>query len=676
MEIELEHLEQNEENDNDESVTTAGDPEDYEVEGFETTTDDQHGASTDDSPPPLLVRRSNRQRFPNRRYTYQANSAITRHFSEIPEELCLYIQQVHEVTNSLETTQIDPLIPTPENWRQILSYPPHIKTLWIKSFVKELKELIKKDTVVHETPNIDDPIIPVTAKYRVKLTADGLVDKLKTRIALRGDMMRETMFTPDTWCPIAGFRALKVFLAFAAEYRQRVFQLDYVAAFLQADVLGRKFTTFPDGWKELLSDYPDLHRWLGVPLRLKKSLYGDRVANLAWDETQSKWLTSPEIGFVRLPSEGSIYIKRKNRDFIAVLNAVDDQLYFATDPSLKKWFEDATQERFDVQLLGQAVWYLQSRIIQCTDYSIILDQSRYAALVLQRYLNGTSEAAITTQMKTKYSTPTPTTAVFTRKDCSATYADVINIQAEFGFEYAAVVGSLIYLMNTYIRLNYAIRKLARFMQLPGKIHFKLLLHLLRHLQCYRLQGGIKFYSDISKSPLYSHLTSTGNNKFADYPIVVFSDASFQDCPDSGRSTGGYLIFMQGAVVDATSTMPQLVPWSTCEAEYCLASLATMAAFYIRKVYNELHGIDSDRQLTIPLGIDSQSAMDTAISYKETQRTRHFSRRFHFIRIAVASSQVILFKIDGTANCANSLTKPLPAEQLCTEALIYEVQVKP
>jgi hypothetical protein len=45
-------------------------------------------------------------------------------------------------------------------------------------------------------------------------------------------------------------------------------------------------------------------------LRLKKSLYGDRVASLAWDETQSKWLTNPEIGFARLPSEESIYISR------------------------------------------------------------------------------------------------------------------------------------------------------------------------------------------------------------------------------------------------------------------------------------------------------------------------------------------------------------------------------
>jgi hypothetical protein len=70
--------------------------------------------------------------------------------------------------------------------------------------------------------------------------------------------------------------------------------------------------------------------------------HGDRVANLAWDETQSAWLTSEEIGFQRLSSDSSIYIKRTDDEFIAVLNAVDDQLYFATNQNLKNWFEQAT----------------------------------------------------------------------------------------------------------------------------------------------------------------------------------------------------------------------------------------------------------------------------------------------------------------------------------------------
>jgi hypothetical protein len=36
---------------------------------------------------------------------------------------------------------------------------------------------------------------------------------------------------------------------FAARYKQRIYQLDYVAAFLQADIIGRKFTFLPTKWK-------------------------------------------------------------------------------------------------------------------------------------------------------------------------------------------------------------------------------------------------------------------------------------------------------------------------------------------------------------------------------------------------------------------------------------------
>jgi hypothetical protein len=63
-------------------------------------------------------------------------------------------------------------------------------------------------------------------------------------------------------------------------------------------------------------------------------------------------------------------------------------------------------------------------------------------------------------------------------------------------------------------------------------------------------------------------------------------------------------------------------------------LAAMAASFIREGHNELHGIDPDYPLTTPIGIDSESAMDTAVSYKDTQRARHFS-----IRIAIASSLI-------------------------------------
>jgi hypothetical protein len=172
------------------------------------------------------------------------------------------------------------------------------------------------------------------------------------------------------------------------------------------------------------------------------------------------------------------------------------------------------------------------------------------------------------------------------------------------------------------------------------------------------------------------MKDTGNEDMAEQPIVTFVDSSFQDCPDSGRSTGGYMIAMQGGIVDSPSIMPPIVAASTCEAEYNMFALATMGSYYVRKVYNELHGNDSDNPITIPIGTDSKSAIDTAKSEKETQRTRHIARRYHFVRSAVTSSQIKLFKIDGTINPADALTKPLPAEQLKKEAPFFEVEVDP
>jgi hypothetical protein len=59
-----------------------------------------------------------------------------------------------------------------------------------------------------------------------------------------------------------------------------------------------------------------------------------------------------------------------------------------------------------------------------------------------------------------------------------------------------------------------------------------------------------------------------------------------------------------------------------------------------------------------------------------QRTQHTARRNHFTRFAIGNSQIVLFKVDGSTNCANSLTQPLATEQLAVEAAIYEVEVDP
>jgi hypothetical protein len=153
-----------------------------------------------------------------------------------------YHNEVTAPITTLTGAGPDPFMPAPETWRSMMRLPDAIKMHWVESLKKEIKALISKETFVPETPCQDDVITPVTAKFCVKLQAFGSIDKLKTRIALRGDLLKELIDAPDTWCRIAGFLPLKMFLAMATYYKERIYQLNHVSAFLQADCVGRKFT--------------------------------------------------------------------------------------------------------------------------------------------------------------------------------------------------------------------------------------------------------------------------------------------------------------------------------------------------------------------------------------------------------------------------------------------------
>jgi hypothetical protein len=167
-------------------------------------------------------------------------------------------------------------------------------------------------------------------------------------------------------------------------------------------------------------------------------------------------------------------IRTTTKRWIYLYEKIKTRSHDGPQPELKEWFEKATQQRFDVTMLGQATRYLQSRITQLADYSIILDQSRYAALVTTRYLLPLNHDGIKLQRKAMYASPLPALPAFTKNDCSDNYAAVMRLQEEFNFEYAAAIGSLIWLMNTFVKLCFAFRKLEKVYAVPRKASFRIL----------------------------------------------------------------------------------------------------------------------------------------------------------------------------------------------------------
>ena len=98
---------------------------------------------------------------------------------------------------------------------------------------------------------------------------------------MRGDLQAE-LVDFDTWCPMAGYRELKLFLAYATEQKCRIYQIDFIGAFLHAVSRNKTYTVLPQEWKEL---FPDLQEWFGVPLLLLKSVYGVVDGPRNWDDT-------------------------------------------------------------------------------------------------------------------------------------------------------------------------------------------------------------------------------------------------------------------------------------------------------------------------------------------------------------------------------------------------------
>ena len=95
----------------------------------------------------------------------------------------------------------------------------------------------------------------------------------------------------------------------------------------------------------------------------------------------------------------------------------------------------------------------------------------------------------------------------------------------------------------------------KFSSNTGKLHFEGLIHLLRYIRD-KKNFGIKYHSKIEDAPisdlLIQAIIETKNQ------LMVLSDNICKDFPDTGRSTGVYIVFYQGVPIDDCTHVPGAV----------------------------------------------------------------------------------------------------------------------
>ena len=137
-------------------------------------------------------------------------------------------------------------IPETRNFAEVKKLSENIRKPWLKATFKEIKNLINNQTFLIEDQNEGGPVNTCMDVYKANIKSDGILDKLKLRIVVRGDLQNKEM-VGDTWSPTASLRTLKYFLADEAKHKARVHQLDFIGVFLKAKVKNRVLSSWTLG---------------------------------------------------------------------------------------------------------------------------------------------------------------------------------------------------------------------------------------------------------------------------------------------------------------------------------------------------------------------------------------------------------------------------------------------
>ncbi|KAI5336535.1 hypothetical protein L3X38_015803 [Prunus dulcis] len=272
-------------------------------------------------------------------------------------------------------------------------------------------------------------------------------------------------------------------------------------------------------------------------------------------------------------------------------------------------------QHYEMSDLGLLYHFLGMGVLQ-TDKHIFLHQKKYALKVIEKF-----------GLKDCKSVVTPLVA--SERLCKEDGSEATNES-----EYRQIVGSLLYLTATRPDIMFASSLLARFMHNPTRKHMGTAKRVLRYIQG-TLDYGIEFRTGKSAT------------------LIGYCDSDWAGSEDDRRSTSSYAFTLGSGMFSWASIKQNTVALSTAEAEYVSAAEATSQAKWLRFV---LEDFGEEQVEGTPILCDNTSAIAMAKNPIFHQKTRHISRKFHFIREAIQAKEIELIYCKTEDHIADILTK--------------------
>ncbi|OMO65653.1 hypothetical protein CCACVL1_21443 [Corchorus capsularis] len=493
----------------------------------------------------------------------------------------------------------------PKSFSQAVKSPQ-----WREAMQKELAALENNNTWTLET--LPPRKKPIGCKwiFKIKYKSDGTIERYKARFVAKGYNQIEGMDFHETFAPVAKLVTVRCLLAIAAIKNWELHQLDVNNAFLHGDLDEEVYMSLPPGY----GDKNDSR-----VCRVRKSLYGLKQASRNWFAKFFAALL--EFGFIQSTVDYSLFTLTTGSSFLVVLVYVDDLIIAGDDSVRIRSLKQHLDSRFHIKDLGPLKYFLGIEVARSSS-GIFLCQRKYTLDILEECgMTDAKPSAFPMEQKHNLTHDT-------------------GPPVQDPMQYRRLVGRLIYLTITRPEISYAVHILSQFMNDPRQPHLDAALRVLRYLKSCPGQGI--FFSS-SSSP---HLTG-------------FSDSDWASCPQTRRSTTGYITMLGSSPISWKTKKQTTVSRSSAEAEYRAMAATVSELLWLRSLLQTL-GIP--HQQPMALFCDNQVAIHIATNPVFHERTKHIELDCHFIRSHIQAKSIQTSHISSKLQLADIFTKALGRDQ--------------
>ena len=506
---------------------------------------------------------------------------------------------------------------------------------WIEARDKEDHRMLNVFKALVWSEARDGDTEPMSIAYPSNIKNLGDLHNVKKKVRMVANMPKKQyelrMGVPEGgWNSFAAtidFGTAMLLLSICVELRLEIYQLDVVAAYLNA----------PAPRPNLIFK-PPAHLTPPDPskpfLRAEKAIYGFPESGRAW------YLMLLDIfkalGFKPANRNSTFLHRVTSKGLIVIGTVVDDCLAGASSVGVWTSFLEEIGKHVPVDADK-----LEHFIGICADYDkkrgrLVLHQKPLIDIAMERF-------NINPDCRKIY-TPIATSTVISTDDCPEVP------DADRVLQVRCVLGTAMYIANTRHDIKMAVNALARVASNPSKAHLDAALRIIIYLHSTR---------EVPLVLSRGSWTTPDGLIVPSGQMVVYVDASYADSPVSARlrSRTGVALMRGGAVISSISRLQEGVSTSSCHAE--IVAMFT-ASKEVMSALQDLERLEMPHIGPVWMMEDSSSAISvmSGAGNSSGANSRHFLVKYFYTAELAEQGIIKIIKVRTDDQLADGLTKPL------------------